>query len=284
MPGEGTIFDDALEKTAATGFYIYIVVILLGVVLCLYTLWDFRQKGCYCDGKRARLLCLSFAIWICYSAAAFIDAWDRNAAFPKALASGHPIWSLGLWRCWYLCRGAGWMVIGPSALFLASIALGIVSVVNMVTGKFSDIVGILWVTFSVATNVMITSIIVSKLVITRQVVMKSKMYDQPPQFYRDVIVVLVESAAPLTLAGLCSIISAAVRMSGVQVPGSGKSLFLFDLVSRACFLLFAALSPQMILFRTLVITPRGLRIADGSPSNGSGVSQSAQFSTIQYIP
>ncbi|KAH6907426.1 hypothetical protein BKA70DRAFT_356176 [Coprinopsis sp. MPI-PUGE-AT-0042] len=296
--------DEALEKSIATGWYIYLVVILVGVVvqlvLCLYTLWTFRLRSWHWGGKKAHLLLVGFVIWLFYSAAALIDTWNIVVACSKGAASAYPTWSLGastgltlayivtgdclmFWRCWCICHGPRWMAIGPTALFLASVTFGILSVVNSVTRKFSDLVNILWVAFSVATNVVITSFITSKLIIARREVVKSEMYDQAPRFYRDMIVILVESAAPLTLAGVCTVVSSAIRLSRVQSQDSMGGLYFFDLVSHVCFLLFAALSPQMILFRTLVIAPKGLRLADGSHSNGPGISQSAQFSTIQYI-
>ncbi|KAH6907425.1 hypothetical protein BKA70DRAFT_1282966 [Coprinopsis sp. MPI-PUGE-AT-0042] len=305
MSEAGPTPDKDLAKAIATGLYIYLVVILIGVVvqlvLCLYTLWNFRKKTCQWDETRVRLLCVSFAIWAFYSAAAMVDAWNIIVACSRGPAAAYPTWSLGastgltlayivmgdclmFWRCWCLRYGPGWMVIAPTATFLASITFGVLSVVSSVTGKFSDLVGILWIASSVATNVLITSFIISKLLVARREVIKSEMYDRVPRFYRDMIVVLIESAAPLALAGLCTTIASAIRLSGTQSHSSVRGLYLFDLVSHVSFLLFAALSPQMILFRTLVIAPRGLRIADGSHSYDPGVSQSAQFSTIQYIP
>jgi hypothetical protein len=57
--------------------------------------------------------------------------------------------------------------------------------------------------------------------------------------YRDMIIILVESGAPLAIAGLCAVVGSVVRLYGVKTLGSVGRLFIFELVSRAFFLFFA---------------------------------------------
>jgi hypothetical protein len=117
--------------------------------------------------------------------------------------------------------------------------LGILSVVNSVTGGFSLLIGTLWIAFSVTTNVTITSFIIAALLKARRLVAKSEMYDYQPRIYRDVIILLVESAAPLAVTGVCAVVASGMRISGVPVDPSKAGLYLFDYVSHILFLFFA---------------------------------------------
>ncbi|KAH6866033.1 hypothetical protein BKA70DRAFT_1580438 [Coprinopsis sp. MPI-PUGE-AT-0042] len=168
------------------------------------------------------------------------------------------------------------------ALLLTSFAFGITLAVQSATTGFSVLIEIIWMAFSVATNIVITSLVIAKLLIARREVVKSEMYDQVPRLYQQMIIILVESAAPLALAGLCAIISSAIRLSGVRLRMSAAEFFLFNFATHLLFLFFAALSPQLILFRALVLTSTAPQVADENQSHDIQLSQSAQFSTIQY--
>ncbi|KAH6867664.1 hypothetical protein BKA70DRAFT_1452824 [Coprinopsis sp. MPI-PUGE-AT-0042] len=192
---------------------------------------------------------------------------------------------LMLWRCYGIWNRQKGVVLIPSLLLLTSISFGILATVNSITNALPSLVGLAWVSSSVATNVGVTSLIVYKLVIVRREIITSKLYDVVPPLYRDMIIILVESAAPLALTGVCSVAVSAARLSGGIAPSSEDAVFLLSLVSHLLFLLFGALSPQMILFRTLVCAPNGLvQAAEKSQLHGATThSCSAQFSTTHSI-
>ncbi|KAH6907420.1 hypothetical protein BKA70DRAFT_1489398 [Coprinopsis sp. MPI-PUGE-AT-0042] len=318
---EGSSSDEALAAAMKIGSYIYLVLMPLGIViqlvLCFYALRTFqrRRKSRGPDVKRQRLLLISFMIGVTYSTAVLIEVW--NIACRMLGKEAYPAWSLGLstgltagyifigdclmlWRCYAIWNQRKWAALIPAALLLTSIsrfysqtyraALGIVTAVGSVSHwhDIPPLLAILWVAFSVATNLSVTSLIIYKLLVARREVVNSEMYAQAPRFYRDMIIILVESAAPLAMAGVCAATVSATRLANGLPAKSMAKLYLFVLVSHLLFLLFGALSPQMILFRTLVCAPKGLVVqGDDSESNGpSGAglnSQSAQFSTVQYI-
>ncbi|KAH6884681.1 hypothetical protein BKA70DRAFT_1562959, partial [Coprinopsis sp. MPI-PUGE-AT-0042] len=268
MSEEPSVPDEAIEKAILTSSYIYVVVMSMGVAiqlgLCLFSLRSFRRRMQRYSGKRGCLLFLSFAICILYSGAVFLMAQNMISRVPAS--PPHSAWSsclslgltllyiligdcLMLWRCNAIYKDQIWVALFPTALLLTSCAFGILTTINSVTGGFSILIEILWIAFNVATNVVITSLIITKLLIARREVVKSKMYDHVPQFYRQITIILVESAAPLALAGLCAIITSAIGVSGLRLGMSAAGFFLFDFVMHMFFLFFAALSPQLILFR-----------------------------------
>ncbi|KAH6895086.1 hypothetical protein BKA70DRAFT_1532170 [Coprinopsis sp. MPI-PUGE-AT-0042] len=287
-------------EEALPAVIIFLVVMLPGIVIqlvmCLYALRTFQQKptGRH-DGKRRRLLSLIFAIIIIYSAAVSIELW--NIVCRMLGRNAYPPWSLGvnialtmaymcvgdclmLWRCWVIWNGQRWVVLFPILLFLTYFAFGIITIIDSVTRQ-PPLAGVLSVTFSVATNVTITSLIVYKLLVARREVIKSEMYDYAPRFYRDLVVILVESAAPLALAGVCAVAVSAARISNDRHDQSVPGLYLSVLASNLLFLLFSALSPQMILFRTLV-TQGGQAESDAGATR-MFTTRSAHLSTVQNL-
>ncbi|KAH6884676.1 hypothetical protein BKA70DRAFT_1445880 [Coprinopsis sp. MPI-PUGE-AT-0042] len=277
---EGTTdHDEALAATLAIRSYatVSLATTILGfvmqLVLCLYSLWIVKQEPP--RRKRTCLLLVAFTIWILYSATAGIEVWRNLDWMLKGGVPEFPLWTYGagmgltmtyiligdclmLWRCYGIWNRKKVVVLFPTLLLVTSISFGILSTINSITDTLPALVGLAWVAFSVATNVTVTSLIVYKLVIVRREIIRSKLYDKVWPLYWDVIIILVESAAPLALAGLCSVAVSAARLSGDIAPSRENAVFLLSLVSHLLFLLFGALSPQMILFRTLVCAPNGL--------------------------
>jgi hypothetical protein len=119
----------------------------------------------------------------------------------------------------------------------------------------------------VATNIMVTLLILLRLAITWFNIRKTlPSRKKAPPMYTDVTIILVESAAPLALFGICFITSTAINY--LRPPNTlleaGKSTvvaavfdWLYYLFCVSCdekfgchFLIdFQALSPQMIIFR-----------------------------------
>ncbi|KAH6907412.1 hypothetical protein BKA70DRAFT_1489382 [Coprinopsis sp. MPI-PUGE-AT-0042] len=301
MSEERSTSDEAMAKAMLASSYIYLVVMLMGVAiqlgLCLYSLWRFRRKAQRYSGKRGLFLYLSFAICILYSAMVLLVAQNMISALPAL--PPHSDWFSGLsmsltlvyiligdclmlWRCHAIYKGQRWVTLFPAALMLTSFAFGILLAVQSATAGFSVPIEIIWIAFSVATNVAITSLVIAKLLAARRKVVKSEMYDQVPRLYQQVIIILVESAAPLALAGLCAIATSAMHLSGVRLRMSAAEFFLFNFTTHMFFLFFAALSPQLILFRALVFAPTAQQGTDENQSHDVQLSQSAQFSTVQH--
>ncbi|KAH6907422.1 hypothetical protein BKA70DRAFT_1489402 [Coprinopsis sp. MPI-PUGE-AT-0042] len=211
---------------------IFMVLMPLGIVtqlaMCLYTLRNFRRNPSpQHDAKRRLLASVSFAIWTIYSAAVLIELW--NVGCRMLGRDAFPLWSVGLnraltltyiclgdclmlWRCYSIWNGQRWVVLIPTFLLLAAFALGIISVVDSITHTLPRLAGVLCVACSVVSNVIITSLIIYKLLVARREAMESEMYDYAPRFYRDLIVILVESAAPLALAGVCAVALTTARI------------------------------------------------------------------------
>ncbi|KAH6907414.1 hypothetical protein BKA70DRAFT_356048 [Coprinopsis sp. MPI-PUGE-AT-0042] len=291
------------SEEALPAVIIFLVIMTPGIgvqfLMCLYALRNFQQKPTdQRDGKRRRLLAFSFAIWMIYSAAVLIEVW--NIVCRMLGRDAYPLWSLAvntalttaymcagdclmLWRCWVIWNGKRWVALVPIILFLTYFAFGIITVIDSVTRNLPPTAGALCVAFSVATNIAITSLIIYKLLVARREVIKSEMYDSAPRFYRDLIVILIESAAPLALAGVCAVAVSAARLSKDRQDESMPGLYLSVLAFNLLFLLFGALSPQMILLRTLVCPPKDsavLATEEGDTETDVGAvftTQSAQF-------
>ncbi|KAH6895082.1 hypothetical protein BKA70DRAFT_1043355, partial [Coprinopsis sp. MPI-PUGE-AT-0042] len=235
------------------------------LVMCVYTTHIFRQgpTGQH-SNKKQHLLLVSFAIWLIYSAAVLIEVW--NIICRMLGRDAYPLWTIGvnttltmtymcvgdclmLWRCCIIWKRQRWVVFVPFMLFLAYFAFGIMAVVDSLTRNLPPIAGALCFAFSVAMNIVITSLITYKLLVARREVIRSEMYDSVPTVYRDMIVILVESAAPLALTGMCTIAVSAARLSKDRRDESMPSLDLSVVAFNFLFLLFGALSPQVILFR-----------------------------------
>ncbi|KAH6884679.1 hypothetical protein BKA70DRAFT_1237672 [Coprinopsis sp. MPI-PUGE-AT-0042] len=300
------------SKEALPAVIIFLVIMTPGIgvqfLMCLYALRNFQQKPTdQRDGKRRRLLAFSFAIWMIYSAAVLIEVW--NIVCRMLGRDAYPLWSLAvntalttaymcagdclmLWRCWIIWNGKRWVALVPIILFLPYFALTPIKqfLQPSESSRSSTASPATYhqslgpsVVFSVATNIAITSLIIYKLLVARQEVIKSEMYDSVPRFYRDLIVILVESAAPLALAGVCAVAVSAARLSKDRQDESMPGLYLSVLAFNLFFLLFGALSPQMILLRTLVCPPKEsavLATEEGDTETDVGAvftTQSAQF-------
>ncbi|KAH6910869.1 hypothetical protein BKA70DRAFT_1268808 [Coprinopsis sp. MPI-PUGE-AT-0042] len=198
---------------------------------------------------------------------------------------------LMLWRCCGIWNGKRWGCWWYRSLpfSLISVPFGIVTVINSVTRNLPLYASVLSIASSVTTNVVITSLIVHKLLVARREIIKSEMYESVPRFYRDLILILIESAAPLALAGLCAVAASAARLSNRVPDKSMKGLYLSVITFDFLFLLFGALSPQMILCRTLACLPNGLAVlATEESQTESDVgavfnTQSAHFPLVQSV-
>ncbi|KAH6884686.1 hypothetical protein BKA70DRAFT_1445889 [Coprinopsis sp. MPI-PUGE-AT-0042] len=303
------MLEGASSEEVLPGAIIFLVImppgIVIQLVMCVYALRTLQRKppreG---NGKRRCLLAISFSIWVFYSAAVLIEIWNITSRMLGRNA--YPSWSIGvytamtmaymcigdclmLWRCCGIWNRQRLVVLVPITVFLTYFAFGIVMVIDSVTRILPSFASIPAVALTVMTNVTITSLIIYKLLVARREVIKSEMYDSVPRFYCDLVVILVECAAPLALAGVCAIAVTAARLSNHVSNESKKNLYFSMVTFDLLFLFFGALSPQMILWRTLVYQPEGVAVlATERSDTESDVgaifnTQSAHFSTVHSV-
>ncbi|KAH6905739.1 hypothetical protein BKA70DRAFT_1225444 [Coprinopsis sp. MPI-PUGE-AT-0042] len=247
---EGSSSEEALPAAI-----IFLVIMPPGIAIQLVMPTGQRSS------KRQPLLLVSFAIWVIYSAAVLIEVW--NIIRRMLGRDAYPLWSIDV----NIALTMAYMYVGdclmlwrlvPIILFLPYFAFGIIAVIDILTAcNLPPIAGALCVAFSVMTNIVITSLSTYKVLIARREAIRSEVYDSVPSLYRDMIVILVESAAPLALAGMCAVAVSAARLSKGRHDESTPGLYLSVVAFNLLFLLFSALSPQMILFHTLACLPRG---------------------------
>ncbi|KAH6911545.1 hypothetical protein BKA70DRAFT_859525 [Coprinopsis sp. MPI-PUGE-AT-0042] len=184
-----------------------------------------------------------------------------------------------LWRCFVLWNDRKWVIVIPTLTCIGAIVLYGVAIPPQ--AKMVDHARVRAIIASaslgVATNIMVTSLILIRLAMTWFSVRKS-LPDRKnaPQMYTGVAAILIESAAPLALLGICFITTTAINY--LRTPTTmlevGRSL----LVSRIfdwLYYLFCALSPQMIIFR--VATGQSWRNAAESKGREGGFSRPLEF-------
>ncbi|KAH6901761.1 hypothetical protein BKA70DRAFT_1229581 [Coprinopsis sp. MPI-PUGE-AT-0042] len=224
---------------------------------------------------RAKFLWISFAICVLFSADASRGAW---AAYEYLYLSGPNGWdSPGhscngtslLYRAFVIWSHRKWLLIPPALTISTHIVIAILSPIQIpsISNKKSSLAVIL---LNISTNIMITSLIIARLVQTRQR-MASALPDSKKQpMYSDVVAMLVESATPLAVFGLlCAISQSSVRISQVhslrERDGRGHVLLSHYSTTRSVWVLSPcpfmlegiptnlyitqALSPQMVIFR-----------------------------------
>ncbi|KAH6884736.1 hypothetical protein BKA70DRAFT_1468175 [Coprinopsis sp. MPI-PUGE-AT-0042] len=186
---------------------------------------------------------------------------------------------LMLWRCLVLWRDKKWVVVLPSLSFLGSIICQILYLLPQRTdiGVAIDALkaSVASTALSVATNIMITLLILFKLVKARLNMSKALPDRKPPRLYSDVTSIIVESAAPLAVFGICSVI---VTVIGLRPPEKllerGRIHALIEAFG-SLYYGFSVLSPQMIIFR--VTTGRSWKNAKDSEEGFATFSQPINF-------
>ncbi|KAH6895079.1 hypothetical protein BKA70DRAFT_1232210 [Coprinopsis sp. MPI-PUGE-AT-0042] len=254
MSEDPSTSDEAMEKAILASSYIYLVVMLMGVASVLLMAQKMISPVPVSPSRSAWSAGLSVSltlayiligdclmVWNCF---VYLNSSPRRGCVVMEVPRNLQRPKMG---GFIPCSSAAYFLCVRLAFTKTHISLpqafGVLTIINHVTGGFSILVEILWIAFGVATNVVITSIVIAKLLIARREVVKSDMYDQVPQFYQHVIIILVESAAPLALAGLCAIITSAIGLSGVRLRMSAAGFFLFDFVMHMLLLFFALSYP-----------------------------------------
>ncbi|KAH6911863.1 hypothetical protein BKA70DRAFT_1185512 [Coprinopsis sp. MPI-PUGE-AT-0042] len=182
--------------------------------------------------------------------------WDSigDAFLYVAIAVGDV---LMLWRCLILWTDRKWVVLFPSLICLGSIGSNIACLVGV--ASFDDNIGykglLAGAGLNVILNVMITFLIVLRVLRARSRTAKAFPNQKPPRWYSGVTALVVESAAPLSIFGICFIALRAVNVSetarGLQ---SGRVLQrgrhnITTGVFTCLYYAFCTPSPQIIIVR-----------------------------------
>ncbi|EAU87219.1 hypothetical protein CC1G_10498 [Coprinopsis cinerea okayama7 len=200
------------------------------------------------------------------------------------------------YRCFIIWADKKIVLVLPGLLYLASIAITLWKFITVIGNTVEDpfwherMTGTAFLMLTVALNVANTSLIAYRLLHSYRHI-SSALPGRSMKPYERALSILIESAVPLTITGLGYAINEAVRLT--IVPASAGSTtgrqteILTKIVGVASvfsplYTAFAALSPQMIIFRVttgrswmrheettapIQSTPEGLRFDKGSSAS-----------------
>ncbi|KAH6907523.1 hypothetical protein BKA70DRAFT_1283251 [Coprinopsis sp. MPI-PUGE-AT-0042] len=164
---------------------------------------------------------------------------------------------LMLWRCLVLWTDRKWVVLFPFLVFLGSTTSDIAYIVGNITANVGlrSTVALTAAILRVALNIMITFLIVLRVMRARSRTAKAFPNQKPPRWYSGVAALVVESAAPLAIFGICfialkgTILSESPRqIQSGRILQRGRHNIATD-VTSAFYYAFCTLSPQMIIVR-----------------------------------
>lgn len=275
-------FGETLAKSVYSSVTISILTVGVQMFMCFYGLSVFLQTPKERRQGRARFTMISFVIWILYT---FMTGLEASTDF-EVLFSSEPngisylnrhaemwsnrLWWLGLhdlslyfyialgdglmvWRCYLLWqhRKWKWLTFFPFLTSLAFLISGICLTFVPVTTPMSRRLIVTYIMLSVGTNIQVTALILSRLFHTRRSLTQVLPASQVSKIYGEATAVLIESAAPLALFGVCSAAMVITRLHAsdhVGIPIQARFV-VADFTLSSVYYSFCALSPQMIIFR-----------------------------------
>lgn len=190
--------------------------------------------------------------------AANVAAWYNVFGTAADCAANILTDGLLLYRC-YIIWGSSWPVIViPAIIYLGSVVMAVMMVIESAM-PMSDIwqglaaqFGISWVALTVGFNIIVTTLIISRLLFFHRRV-RSVLTDEQRSTYTGTVAILVESALPFTVLGIAYLVT---YIQGV--PSATAVGIIWGT--------FVVLTPQLII----------LRIASGvawSRDTGSDITQ-----------
>lgn len=191
---------------------------------------------------------------------------------------------LMIWRCFMIWKNQKWVVVFPSLTFFGSVVFNIYYIVLLgsVPLEASSIqptnkVLVAAVSLAVATNVIITFLILLRIGLAMRETRRVLPDRKPLEMYSRVVAIIIESAAPLAVFGICLLVTKGIETSPLDqsLVRRGR-LAVFDKVASTLYYGFCSLSPQMIIFR--VTTGQSLKPILAPPAyRGQELSQSIHF-------
>ncbi|KAJ3543191.1 hypothetical protein NMY22_g3233 [Coprinellus aureogranulatus] len=155
-----------------------------------------------------------------------------------------------LYRCYIIWSDMRWVVVVPAMAYVTSIVFGILYVLPMVddisTGDTNLTYMSLFIILSVVLNMLVTFLISARLLLARRRLRAMFPDANSSKQYTGVVAILIESAIPVSLFGLgLAIILGISRDRDPHIVEKEAANYVFS----ALYFSFAALSPQMIIFR-----------------------------------
>ncbi|KAH6907534.1 hypothetical protein BKA70DRAFT_1104553 [Coprinopsis sp. MPI-PUGE-AT-0042] len=280
---------------------VQIVLVLYGVSCFLNTPKD-RRKG------RLRFVIISSLIMVMWTINISFDLWEDflilytggpdglsylqalrtlaanenlrwepigDAFFCAAIALGDILMASPLWRCLILWTDRKWVVLFPSLACLGSIG----EFMLLFVCRALQLAGAI---LHVAMNIMITFLIVLRVMRVRYCFAKAFPDQKPPRWYSEVMALIIESAAPLAIFGICAIAlrgsvltQSARQLQSGQVIQRARRNIIMDIV-HSFYDAFCTLSPQMIIVRVTMGKAWNSSVLE-TTSEGANISQPVQF-------
>lgn len=275
-------FGETLAKSVYSSVTISILTVGIQMFMCFYGLSVFLQTPKERRKGRARFTVISFMIWVFYT---FMTGLEASTDF-EVLFTSEPngisyinrhaemwsgrLWWLGLhdlslyfyialgdglmvWRCYLLWqhRKWRWLTFFPFLTSLAFLISGICLTFVPITTAMSRRLIVTYIMLSVGTNLQVTALILFRLFHTRRSLAQVLPGNQVSKMYSEATAVLIESAAPLALFGVCSAAMVITRLHAsdyVSIPIQARFV-VADFTLSSVYYAFCALSPQMIIFR-----------------------------------
>ncbi|KAH6907550.1 hypothetical protein BKA70DRAFT_1489628 [Coprinopsis sp. MPI-PUGE-AT-0042] len=177
-----------------------------------------------------------------------------------------------------------WVVLFPSLAWLGSVACNIAYLVSNATVDFdlSSRTQLAGSILNVTMNIMITFLIVLRVMRARYRAAKAFPDQKPARWYSEVTALVVESAAPLAIFGICFIAlrgttmtEAAKQLRSENVLQRGRYNITIDVVGTFYYA-FCTLSPQMIIVRVTRGKAWNSSVV-GATDEGANVTQAIRF-------
>ncbi|KAH6885105.1 hypothetical protein BKA70DRAFT_129217 [Coprinopsis sp. MPI-PUGE-AT-0042] len=155
-----------------------------------------------------------------------------------------------VWRCYHVWHEHRWVAIIPGSIFIGSCIASTIALTYRALwladpSRGPQLYGQAlqaWIFLSTAVNIIVTGLISIRLLGIRKQ-LSTVLSPQDLQIYLGIIAILVESALPLSLAG--------IAFAAVSTPSSSGAKTVARTTVLLCWFSLNALSPQMIIFRVL---------------------------------
>lgn len=166
---------------------------------------------------------------------------------------------LMIWRCFVLWGPRKWVAAIPSLCLLGYIASTIIDHVWAWTTQ--DIkeqvakrqkIGVANSVLMVFTSILVTFLILLRLAISWWQVRRAFPGQKRPKMYSNAAVILIESATPLAIFGVCLLATRIIRTTPTTNLIVTGRLAILRGIAAWFFFGFCALSPQMVIFRVTV--------------------------------
>ncbi|KAH6907538.1 hypothetical protein BKA70DRAFT_1104436 [Coprinopsis sp. MPI-PUGE-AT-0042] len=194
--------------------------------------------------------------------------------FFAAIALGEFLMASPLWRCLVLWMDRKWVVLFPFFACLGAIGESLVGDVTFNIGLRNQVM-LAGAVLRVAGNIMITFLIVFRVMRARSCTAKAFPNQEPPRWYSEVTALVIESAAPLAIIGICYIGLYAPFCHNRQDGSKQGTLNIAGDVVGCFYDAFCTLSPQMIIVR--VTRGKAWNSVADATDKGEDVSHPIQF-------